>query len=113
MCNCFNGGRSRSSCNSISANEIREAIRTAEAAACAAARSAKEAEAAACNAERIVRNADSSVCAAKEAAREAAECARAAEAAKDRMLYMLEQMNGNDNCHSDSHEPDCGCDYRY
>ena len=99
MCNCFNGGRSRSSCNSISANEIREAIRTAEAAAC--------------NAERIVRNADSSVCAAKEAAREAAECARAAEAAKDRMLYMLEQMNGNDNCHSDSHEPDCGCDYRY
>ena len=118
--NCFNGGRSRG-CSSLSANEIREAIRTAEAAACAAARSAKEAEAAACNAERFVKGADQAVCAAQKAAQEAAQCAKAAEAAKDRMIYMLEQMNGGNCepeplCHHEPDcrpEPDCDCDYRY
>lgn len=108
MCNCFNGGRSRG-CNSLNMNEIREAIRTAEAAACAAAQSAREAEAAACNAERIARNAEKAACEAREAAQQAAACARAAEAAKDRMIYMLEQHN--DGCDSDPIS-DCGCNHR-
>ncbi len=125
MCNCFSCGR-QNGCSALSANEVREAVRTAEAAAQAAARAAKEAEATACRANEIVKNADSAVCAAEAAAKNACQCAAAAEAAKERICYMLEQFNrssnGNgcaDDCGHNHHdygcerEVDCGCDYRY
>lgn len=101
MCNCFNQAVSRG-CNSYSGNEMREALRTAEAAACSAAQAAKEAEASACNAEQIAKNVDAAACNARRAAREAANCARAAAAAAERIKYMVEQQNNG-----------CGCGNRF
>ena len=124
MCNCFHGGRT-GSCAALSASEVREAVRTAEAAACAAEAAAREAEEAACKAAKIVKSADNAICAAEAAAQKACQCAKAAEAAKDRIAYMLEQMNGScgQSCHpsacgcaaeADNGPSDgCGCEYRY
>lgn len=97
MCNCFSGGQSRT-CNTFGGNEIREALRTAQASACSAAQAAKEANEAACCAEQIAKSANEAACNARRAAREAANCAKAAQAAAERVRYMAEQQNG-----------DCGC----
>lgn len=107
MCNCFNQAISRG-CNSHSGNEMREALRTAEAAVCSAAQFAKEAEASACNAEQIAKNAETVACNARRSAREAANCARAAEAAAERIRYMLNQQT--DTCGTQS---SCGCGSRF
>ena len=103
-------------CGVLSENEIREAIRTAQAAACNAAQAAREAEKATNDAEKLANAAQTAVAQAENAAQNAGQCALAAEAAKDRIALMLDQANGGNGsgcgCSEPAYRtqgPSCGC----